>query len=107
MLLFKPEHVEPILAGTKTQTRRIWKRKHANVGAVHLAKTKMLSKEYFAKLEILAVWQEDILDITEEDARAEGYSGHDEYLAAFCRINKLGLGDLDNLMVWVVRFRCK
>jgi len=107
MLLFKPEHVEPILAGTKTQTRRIWKRKHANVGAVHLAKTKMLSKEYFAKLEILDVYQEDLLDISDEDAKAEGYLSRDEYLVAFCRINKLGLGDLDNLMAWVVRFRCK
>ncbi|MCK9571192.1 ASCH domain-containing protein [Candidatus Pacearchaeota archaeon] len=107
MLLFKPEHVAPILAGTKTQTRRIWARKHANVGAIHLAKTKMLSKEYFAKLEILDVYQEDLLDISDEDAKAEGYLSRDEYLVAFCRINKLGLGDLDNLMVWVVRFRCK
>jgi hypothetical protein len=67
----------------------------------------MLSKEYFAKLEILDVYQEDLLDISDEDAKAEGYLSRDEYLVAFCRINKLGLGDLDNLMVWVVRFRCK
>ena len=26
MLLFKPEHVEPILAGQKTQTQKSWKR---------------------------------------------------------------------------------
>lgn len=105
MLLFKPEHVDLILSGSKTQTRRIWKKPRAKVGAVHLAKTKMLSKEYFAKLEILAVYQEDILDISDEDAEAEGYYSRDDYLAAFCRINKLSMTDLDNLSVWVIKFK--
>lgn len=105
MILFKPEHVAPILAGTKTQTRRIWERKRANVGSVHLAKTQMISKEYFAKLEILAVYLEPIMVISEEDALAEGYPTKHDYLDAFCRINKRTFDSLENMVVWVVKFK--
>jgi hypothetical protein len=105
MLLFTPEHVGPILAGTKTQTRRIWKKKRANVGSTHLAKTRMISKEYFAKLEILAVYQEHILNISEEDSIAEGYPSKHAYLVAFCRIGKLQYAELENIVAWVVKFR--
>ena len=105
MLLFKPEHVGPILAGTKTQTRRIWKKHRAKVGSIHLAKTKMLSREYFAPLEILDVYQERLGDISEEDARAEGYAGAAAYLEAFRKINCLE--NLPDIMVYVVKFRVK
>jgi hypothetical protein len=104
MLLFKPEHQEPILSRTKTQTRRVWKKKRANVGSIHLAKTKMLSKEYFAKLEIQAVYQERLIDISEEDAIAEGYPDSATYLTKFCEINKLKFLPTD-LITWVVKFR--
>ena len=87
MLLFKPEHVGPILAGSKTQTRRIWSRWRANVGSTHLAKAKMLNKEHFAKLYILARWEEYLGDITEKDALAEGYQSREEYLKKFAEIN--------------------
>ena len=87
MLLFKPEHVGPILAGTKTQTRRIWPRWRANIRSTHLAKTKMLSREHFAKLYIFNRWEELLGDITEEDAQAEGYNSREEYLAKFAEIN--------------------
>ena len=89
MLLFKPEHVPFILNGTKTHTRRIWKRKRCNIGAIHLAKTKMLSKEYFAKLKILRVWQEYLGDISKEDAIKEGYNSREEYFRVFFLINDI------------------
>jgi hypothetical protein len=104
MLLFKPEHVPLILNGTKTQTRRIWKRKRCNVGAVHLAKTEMLSKDYFAKLKILRVWQEELGEISESDAKAEGYASRKEYFAVFIEINKIEVVKLD-LVVWCVEFK--
>jgi hypothetical protein len=110
MLLFIPEHVPMILDGTKTQTRRIWKRKRCNVGAIHLAKTMMLSKEYFAKLNILRVWQEPLGDISRADAIAEGYKDGNDYLNAFFTINKIGpffhnrISYLEGL-VWCVEFK--
>jgi hypothetical protein len=103
MILFRPEHTDKILAGTKTQTRRIWKKPRAKVGAIHLAKLKMLSKEFFARLEILAVYQEWLKDISDEDARAEGYDNAAAYLIAFCRINHLE--NLPDIMVYVVKFQ--
>ena len=105
MLLFKPEHVQPILDGRKTETRRIWKKQRAKVGSVHLAKTKMLSKEYFAKIKILDVYQERLINITEEGARREGYPSRAAYLDAFRRINKLGPIGLEcRICPFVVKF---
>ena len=108
MILFKPEHIEPILAGKKTETRRMWVHWRANVRSKHLAKTKMLSKEYFARLYIIDRWEEKLGDISEEDAKAEGYSSREEYLAKFAEINakrikKLGL-PIENIRVKVVKF---
>ena len=102
MILFKPEHVDMIRSGRKTQTRRIWKKPRAKVGAVHLAKTKMLSREYFAKLRILDVYREFPSDISDDDARAEGYDDAEAYLKAFCRINRLS--EVPDKTVFVVKF---
>lgn len=91
MLLFKPEHVEPILTGKKTETRRAWKKRRAKVGSVHLAKTNLLSKEYFTKLYIKNVRAERLRRIMHDDeaARREGYNNGMEFICAFARINKL------------------
>ena len=108
MLLFKPEHKEPILSRTKTETRRIWSKRRAKPGSTHLAKTKMLSKEYFAKLRILEVYKEWLLDITDEGSRAEGYKDRADYLNAFYRINKIELWEIlsgYNPLVHVVKFK--
>ena len=107
MLLFKPIHVPLILSGEKDQTRRKWKKARAKVGAIHLAKIKMLSREYFARLEILAVYEERLGDISEEDARAEGYPTQYDYLVAFQKINHISdddFSDVLKMMVYVVHF---
>lgn len=102
MILFKPEHVEPILAGRKTQTRRLGD-KRWNVGMFHQARTTMFGGEPFAYLRIVAVRRERLLYISEDDARAEGYSSPAEYLAAFKRIFKIDVIPASTL-VWVVCF---
>ncbi len=101
MILFKQEHVQPILEGRKTQTRRLGK-KRWNVGAVHQARTKMLDPDsQFASLRILAVEQEPLGWIDDYGAKLEGYPSRDHYLQAWNRIN--GDTRLDT-PVWVVEF---
>jgi hypothetical protein len=89
VILFKPDHVEPILAGRKVETRRIWKKQRVLVGSIQLAKTKLISKDYFARLHILDVRKESLGCILydEESARAEGYKSSIEFLCAFANIN--------------------
>jgi len=97
MLLFKKEHVKPILNGNKTQTRRIWKKPRAKIGSIHMAKTQMLSTEYFAKLKITQVKTEKIGDISEADSIKEGYKNKEDYLMKFFQINKTKLNKLKKM----------
>ncbi|WP_292409313.1 MULTISPECIES: hypothetical protein [unclassified Methanoculleus] len=55
MLLFKPYHVEAVILGRKTQTRRNWKKPRVKIGSRHLAKTVMLSPVWFARVELLNI----------------------------------------------------
>lgn len=121
MLLFKPEHVPLIQNGTKTQTRRLWLEKkgprkgklkekpRVKIGSIHLAKTQMLSTDYFAKLKILRTWKEDLGEISQEDVLAEGYKTRDEYITAFFTINKI-TDDFERMdwlfrKLWCVEFQ--
>lgn len=86
MILFKPEHVEPIVLGTKRQTRRVGKRRW-NIGVVHQCRTRMLDKSStFAGVIIRNVRHEPLRGMTQRDAVAEGYPTVSEYFAAFARI---------------------
>ena len=101
MILFKPEHVGPILAGRKTQTRRLGERRW-NVGSAHLAATRLFDPTaVFARLRILDVRRDVLWQITPEDVRAEGYRSLEEFAAAFERINGPAAFDTP---VWVVSF---
>jgi uncharacterized protein YqfB (UPF0267 family) len=103
MILFKQvlRHPEMILRGQKTQTRRIGT-KRWNVGAVHLAKTQMLSKQYFSKIRITNIREERLGYITLEDAQKEGCKSVEEYIDIWKWINK-GVWDPE-LIVWVIDF---
>jgi len=103
MILFKPEHVQMILEGKKTQTRRTGD-KRWNVGAIHQARTNMPWMDdsgYFADIRILDVRRECVGDISSEDVSAEGYETHEEFKKIWRWIN----GDWDPFEeVWVVEF---
>lgn len=103
MLLFKEYHVDLILRGIKTQTRRIWKKNRCKPGTIHKAKTEMLSKESFAELHITDVHQEHLLDITEEDAMKEGGYSRKEFLEIWDEINPKTPSET-NPNVYVVTF---
>ena len=108
MLLFKPEHRPLILSGQKTQTRRLWPHGcRVRVGAEHQAQTGMFSKDCFAILHIERVWRENLWDISDADAVAEGYIDRPDYLEAFIRINRMTTqtGEYpSDLPVWAVAF---
>ena len=101
MILFKPEHVQPILEGRKTQTRRLGK-KRWNVGQIHQCKTRLFNNETFARVLIRSVRRERLGDIGPEDVAREGYGTRKEYENAWERI--YGVPWDDNLDVWVVDF---
>ncbi len=101
MILFKRFHVFPILIGLKTQTRRTWAKARVKVGSTQLAKTEMISKAYFARLKIIAVYQERLGDMTEQDAYDEGGYTLEDYKQVFEKIN--GFWD-DNQTVYVIKF---
>lgn len=72
MILFKPQFIQPILKGRKTQTRRVGK-KRWNVGSVHMAKTGLLCEDPFARLRITGVRRSLLGWITHEEAEKEGF----------------------------------
>ena len=104
MILFKPEHVEPIRMGRKTQTRRLGK-KRWNVGAVHQARTRMMdASSCFAFLEIGSYYLQELHAIQPYEAWAEGYESIEAYRVEWNRINGEGSWLL-NPDVHVVCFR--
>jgi hypothetical protein len=101
VILFKPEHVGPILRREKIQTRRIGKRRW-RVGSIHQAKINFKKgSKTFAHLRIKVVRKEPLGCISEEDARKEGYPSVEAYKEVFKRIYKKWDPDL---LVWVVDF---
>lgn len=99
MILFKPEHVEPILSGRKTQTRRLG-RKRWKVGSIHQCKLNYRT-EPFTRVKVTAVRQERLGNIPEGDIRNQGYSSVKAYREASERI--YGFWD-PGAEVWVVEF---
>ena len=86
-MLFKPEHKEMILNGTKTATRRIWKRPMVKIGGIYKAKLKMLSKEYFAKIQVTKLYKQCLYSMSDEDAKKEGYESIEEFKKIWIKIN--------------------
>lgn len=99
-MIFKTEHVPLILAGRKTQTRRLGKCRWT-VGHVHPIKCSFYEKPK-GWVRILDRYQDKLGATTEADAYAEGYSSVENYKAAWERIYRTQWDD--DLLVWVVTF---
>ena len=100
-MLFKPEHIKMILSGKKTMTRRAWKKPMVKVGGVYKCKTKLYSKDYFAKIRVDKLCQQKLGDATLGDVKKEGYSSRDDFREIWIKIN--GNWDLEQT-VWVIEF---
>ena len=86
-MLFKPEHKDMILNGTKTATRRAWKRPMVKVGGIYKCKLKMLSKDYFAKIKVTKLYKQCLGDMTNKDAKKEGYKLLRHFYNVWIKIN--------------------
>ena len=93
-MLFKQEHKEMILKGTKTATRRIWKKPMVKVGGIYKAKLKMLSKDYFAKIRVTKLFKQRLGNITLEDCKKEGYDTKTKFINIWVEIHGLWREDL-------------
>lgn len=103
MILFKKQHVQPILDGIKTATRRLGK-KRWDVGSVHHLKTGFKKDDTFAMATIKAVYRQRLCDMTDNDVLQEGYITNPEgFFKVFTDINKIAKLD-QSLEVWVVEF---
>ena len=107
MILFKEESKRKILAGQKWQTRKLWERPRAKEGAEHLIylRPPMTGERPFARIFIKRVWRQRLGDMTEEEARAEGYESIQAFLDQFRQINSRKLqGALEGVQVYAVEF---
>jgi len=83
-LLFKKYYIKLILAGRKTQTRRIHKHK-LKVGKTYAVKTRWFGKPLF-RVVITRRFQQKLGEISLEDVKKEGYSSLEEFRRAWMRI---------------------
>lgn len=81
----------------------MWMRPRVREGSVQLAKTRMISPDFFAEIQIDKVYLQRLGDMTEEDAQKEGGYTLDEYKRVWNEIYLKSPWD-DNKEVWVVEF---
>lgn len=121
-MLFKPDLLERVLSGTKTQTRRL--KKPGERGVVrppHRFDTcvvdghnrlKWKERNIYAacpgrgkvqqgRIRIKEIREECLSSISEADARAEGFASREDFFQAWDQINGKGNRDVD---VWVLKF---
>jgi uncharacterized protein YhfF len=107
-LLFQPEHVESIRAGTKTATRRDWAEAYGRpaVGSVRMAVTEPFTSddECDCYIAIEDVYRQPLGAMDEADARAEGGYTLAEFRDAWREINGDGAWNGETV-VDVIEFR--
>jgi hypothetical protein len=78
-MLFKTKLIDKILNGKKTVTRR--NKQQAKIGAiVNLMANKDYSKETEIYIQITSVYKQKLGDMTDEDARKEGFANLDLFM---------------------------
>ena len=108
MILFKQDSKAKILAGAKTQTRKLWDRPRAKEGSEHLfyLRPPMTGEKPFARALVTRVWRQKLGEMSEEEAQAEGYPTLQAFLDQFQSINQRKVkGDLRDVRVYAVEFR--
>ena len=100
MFLFQKNHIEQIIAGTKTQTRRNHKKWRANVGAIHQVRSELFGKPH-CHIRITSRWTERLGDISMASAIAEGGYLPSEYIEGMIEMHKGTINYDTELKVYV------
>ena len=97
MVLFKQKHIDLILSGRKTQTRRIHKR------PLKIGKTYGIRRTWFeksiAKITILRAFRQRLGDISIEDIQKEGYNNIWEFRKEWEEIHGPGNWNPDQVVM--------
>lgn len=89
-MLFQDEHIAAIREGVKTVTRRDWADGYNRpTPGVHMATTSLFEtdEECDCYIVVLDVYREPLGEMTEEDYRAEGGYGREDFEQAWREIN--------------------
>jgi|AntDeeMetageno50_2_1112565.scaffolds.fasta_scaffold00064_28 hypothetical protein len=102
-MLFTEEHIQEIISGNKTQTRRRWDKKQVNIGNSYRASQSLFTKREESPAYILVneVYQEKLGIISEEDAKKEGGYTIQEFKDLWTDMH--GQWDEDE-NIWVIEF---
>jgi len=84
MPIFKRKHLNLILQGTKTQTRRISRYK-LKIGKAYAIRSKMLEPAQ-ARIIITRAWKQQLRNLTPEDIHKEGFNSFTEFRQAWIDI---------------------
>jgi hypothetical protein len=102
MALFKRKHVELILQGRKTQTRRVhsheWK-----LGRVYGIRDRLFGKPV-AHIRVIRKFRQRLGDISAEDVGKEGYGSLQEFQRVWEEVHGQGSWE-PNLIVTVYEFK--
>lgn len=105
MILFKPVHIPMIMAEppTKTQTRRPFTTQKRydwwKIGSKHVMTTGYRKDKQFGKMQLIAKRKERLGDITEEDARKEGYASVEAFKKIWIEIYGEWTPELDVIVL--------
>jgi len=84
-MLFKKHLLEKVLDGSKTQTRRLSKRTYRQ-GNTYGVTCRRYQKP-MAHVKILQAYPQRLFNVTEEQAKAEGFTNLAEFLQTWIKIN--------------------
>lgn len=96
MLLFKKKFLDAIRAGEKTQTIRLWTHRRMKVGQRSYI-------PWIGYIRVTAVDEVDLADLTDEDARLDGFHSPDLLRNEIAQLYPEGLGE--KYRAFRIRFR--
>ena len=105
MILFREPSAQLILRGEKSQARKLWARARAKEGAEHFLyrRPPMTGEKPFARILVTRVWKQRIGEMTDDEARAEGWPDTASWVSQFIEGKKLDR-PIDQVEVYALEF---